>query len=82
MLYFSLLGKDLHLDEDELLARAIQESLNVESPPRARENVSPPRARESTSHSRAHESGSSNGGSAFQQLPFMFSSGFRFVLMY
>ncbi|CAM0908363.1 unnamed protein product [Alopecurus aequalis] len=70
-------GKNLHLDEDEQLARAIQESLNVESPPRARENVSPPRTRENSSQTRARENGSTNSGNAFQQLPFMFSSGFR-----
>ncbi|XP_047095143.1 protein DA1-related 1-like [Lolium rigidum] len=70
-------GKDLHLDEDELFARAIQESLNVESPPRARENGSPTRAREHSSQPRPRENGSSNGGHSFQQLPYMFSSGFR-----
>ncbi|KQJ81504.1 protein DA1 isoform X2 [Brachypodium distachyon] len=60
-------GKDQHLDEDEQLARAIQESLNVESPPRAREK---------SSHPRARENGSANGGNSYQ-LPLMFSSGFR-----
>uniref|UniRef100_A0A452XCZ9 LIM zinc-binding domain-containing protein n=1 Tax=Aegilops tauschii subsp. strangulata TaxID=200361 RepID=A0A452XCZ9_AEGTS len=70
-------GKDLHLDEDEQLARAIQESLNVESPPRPHENASPPRPRENSAHPRARENGNANGGNSYQQLPFMFSSGFR-----
>ena len=78
---FFLLGKDLHLDEDEQLARAIQESLNVESPPRPHENASPPRARENSAHPRARENGNANGGNSYQQLPFMFSSGFRFVVV-
>lgn len=45
-----------HLEEDEQLARALQESLNVESPP--------------------HENGHN-----YHPLPFVFSSGFRYLFL-
>jgi len=89
LIYFSLLDKDMHLEEDELLARAIQESLNVESPPRRNGSANggntyhPPREPGTTNGGNAYqpprENGTANGGNAYQPLPFMFSSGFRFI---
>ena len=74
LIYFSLLDKDMHLEEDELLARAIQESLNVESPPRRNGS-----ANGGNTYQPPRENGTANGGNAYQPLPFMFSSGFRFI---
>ena len=74
LIYFSLLDKDMHLEEDELLARAIQESLNVESPPRRNGS-----ANGGNTYHPPREPGTTNGGNAYQPLPFMFSSGFRFI---
>ncbi|WVZ82255.1 hypothetical protein U9M48_029539 [Paspalum notatum var. saurae] len=82
--------KDMHLEEDEQLARAIQESLNVESPPRrnSRANGDNPyhlpretgAANGGNTFQPPRENGTANGGNAYQPLPFMFSSGFRFYL--
>lgn len=79
--------KDVHLEEDEQLARAIQESLNVESPPRrnGRANGGNPyllpretgTANGGNTYQPPRENGTANGGNAYQPLPFMFSSGFR-----
>ncbi|CAN6214845.1 unnamed protein product, partial [Urochloa humidicola] len=81
------IDKDVHLEDDELLARAIQESLNVESPPRGKVRANggntyhPPREPGTTNGGNAYqpprENGTTNGGNAYQPLPFMFSSGFR-----
>ncbi|CAN6172798.1 unnamed protein product [Urochloa humidicola] len=81
------IDKDVHLEEDELLARAIQESLNVESPPRGKVRANggntyhPPREPGTTNGGNTYqpprENGTTNGGNAYQPLPFMFSSGFR-----
>jgi hypothetical protein len=92
---FFLLEKDIHLEasleEDEQLARAIQESLNVELP---RKNGSasggniyqPPRKKGSANGSNTYqppcENGTTNGGNTYQPLPFMFSSGFRFLSLF
>ena len=85
-----LLDKDMHLEEDEQLARAIQESLNVESPPRrngsANGGTTYHLPRETGHGGNAYqpprENGSANGGNAYHPLPFMFSSGFRFILVW
>ncbi|AQK79762.1 protein DA1 isoform X2 [Zea mays] len=72
----------MHLEEDEQLARAIQESLNVESPPRRNGSANggtmyhPPRET-GNAYQPPRENGSANGGNAYHPLPFMFSSGFR-----
>ncbi|KAG0513156.1 hypothetical protein BDA96_10G077500 [Sorghum bicolor] len=79
------IDKDMHLEEDEQLARAIQESLNVESPPRrngsANGGTTYHLPRETGNGGNAYqpsrENGSANGGNAYHPLPFMFSSGFR-----
>uniref|UniRef100_K3XWX9 LIM zinc-binding domain-containing protein n=1 Tax=Setaria italica TaxID=4555 RepID=K3XWX9_SETIT len=81
------IDKDTHLEDDELLARAIQESLNVESPPCRNGSASggntyhPPRepgaANGGSTYQPPRENGTANGGNAYQPLPFMFSSGFR-----
>ncbi|CAL5037172.1 unnamed protein product [Urochloa decumbens] len=81
------IDKDVHLEDDELLARAIQESLNIESPPRGKVRASggntyhPPRepgtANGGNTYQPPRENGTTNGGNAYQPLPFMFSSGFR-----
>jgi hypothetical protein len=47
--------KDLHLEEDEQLARALQASLNVEPPPL-------------------------QNGNSYNPFPFVYSSGYRFLL--
>ncbi|AQK79767.1 ubiquitin receptor1 [Zea mays] len=78
------IDKDMHLEEDEQLARAIQESLNVESPPRRNGSANggtmyhPPRET-GNAYQPPRENGSANGGNAYHPLPFMFSSGFRFI---
>ncbi|TVU12318.1 hypothetical protein EJB05_45956 [Eragrostis curvula] len=63
-------NKDMRLEQDEQLARAIQESWNVEASPRDSANggitYHPPR-----------ENGTANGGNTYQPLSFMLSSGFR-----
>jgi hypothetical protein len=79
----------MHLEEDEQLARAIQESLNVESPPHNNGSASggntyrSPRQKGSANGINAYqpprESGTANGGNTYQPLPFLFSSGFRFL---
>ncbi|TVU45918.1 hypothetical protein EJB05_05428 [Eragrostis curvula] len=81
--------KDMHLEEDEQLARAIQESLNVESPPHKNGSASgasggntyqPARQKGSANGSNGYqpprENSTINGGNAYQPLPFMYSSGF------
>jgi hypothetical protein len=67
-----LLDKDTHLKEDEQLARAIQESWNVETSPN--ENGS---GKGGTTYYRPQENGHANGGNTYQPFPFMLSSGFR-----
>jgi hypothetical protein len=85
LICFCLLDKDTHLEEDELLARAIQESLNIESPPRRNggNTYHLPREPGTTNGGNTYqpprENGTANGGNAYQPLPFMFSSGFRFI---
>nr|CAB3469620.1 unnamed protein product [Digitaria exilis] len=81
--------KDMHLEEDELLARAIQESLNVESPPHRNGSTTgsntyhlprePGTASGGNTYQPPRANGTANGGNAYQPLPFMFSSGFRFI---
>lgn len=79
----------MHLEEDELLARAIQESLNVESPPHRNGSTTgsntyhlprePGTASGGNTYQPPRANGTANGGNAYQPLPFMFSSGFRFI---
>ncbi|XP_020591089.1 protein DA1-related 1-like isoform X2 [Phalaenopsis equestris] len=67
-----------HLEEDEQLARALQESMNVASPPRedgylpSLGNDHPGFIEDGQSHSR--ENGHMN---LYQPIPFVYSSGFR-----
>ncbi|XP_072979805.1 protein DA1-like [Typha angustifolia] len=63
-----------HLEEDEQLARALQESLNVESPPHESGNTYEPLPHENSD--RYQPSPHDNGG-RYQPSPFLFSSGFR-----
>ncbi|KAJ3695556.1 hypothetical protein LUZ60_000933 [Juncus effusus] len=78
------LDKDSHLEEDEQLARALQESLNVESsaPPREKRtrnsNSNSSSNPNSNSNSNSNSSSNSNSNSnSFHPLPFDFSSGYR-----
>ncbi|GJN00743.1 hypothetical protein PR202_ga17947 [Eleusine coracana subsp. coracana] len=66
------IDKDTHLKEDEQLARAIQESWNVETSPRKHGS-----ANGGTAYHRTRENGTANGGNTYQPLLSMLSSGFR-----
>lgn len=82
---------DSQLEEDEQLARALQESLKTESPPRNRNrnknvNVNGHGQGNGNGHStghghghgNVHGSGSGNGnGNMYQPIPFPYSTGFR-----